>query len=651
MRWVMQGAVSLLAGAMVFGCAAEEPEAEPLIEDIGQPEEEVEAEASLEFCEGPTTYSYDPANTDFLGAFPDDFYTVKNEKTPTGLRVSFTDDNTGWTADIPQNFRANVFELNDLDGWGTTAGIFLRFSGELGELPTGEASLSSDAVRLIRIEDDGTGTDLAYESQIVDDGTTAVLIPMVPLEPKRRHGVVFTTDATAADGECISPSPTLKDLLTDETKDPALDRLVPGFQALLDATELRADEVSAAVVFTTQSVLDGDLAVMEDVAGTTYEWLEPPTCTEKAEFLQCEGQFVGADYRDNAGVFVDGTPQTSLTYPVSVWLPKTGQGPFPTLIFGHGIGGDRSQGGYFAELTAQLGIAIVGIDAVAHAAHPAGSGGGGQFDVMKFFAIDILSFSIDGLVLRENWRQSAWDKLQLVTLLQDAPDVTGDGEPDIDLDRITYMGVSLGGIMGSEFLALTDRVGAGVFDVCGARLSQILSDSADFGSLVGIAAPGATEGDLVRFFQIAQSLIERGDPANYAPYLFGQRLEGAGERAPNILMQIAIGDTTIPNSTSRYLAQSMGLPQLAPIFDPVPLVQVDEELPVRGNVSPEVTAGLFQFDRVTLQPGAAPSASGHGNTPGSAESITQTIHFLQTRNADGIGEINDPYTVLGTPDL
>ncbi len=609
----------------------------------------------LKFCDGATRFLYDPVDGDELGAFPDDFYAKASDVTPTGLRVDFTDNNTAWVEDVPANFRQNVYQLNDLDGFGTTAGVFFRFNNPVGDWPSGyPKSLDVDAVRFVQIDEQGVATDVAFEVQYVDDGTTAVVIPMVPLRPKTRHGVVVTTAMKAMDKDCISPGPVMQSLLEGTATDPKLAPLIPRYVELLAATGLRADEVSVATVFTTQSVTDQALLVVDDIASRSWGWVgEGPKCEVKPDFRECTGHFEGADYRDGDGVFVDGTPQKTLKYPVSVWLPSEGEGPFPTVVFGHGIGGDRFQGALFAaELASQFGFALVAIDATAHGDHPAGSGGGGQLDVMQFFGINILTQQLDGLVLRDNWRQASFDKLQLVHVLMDAPDVTGDGAADIDLDRMTYLGVSLGGIMGGEFMALTDRIGAGVLDVCGGRLTSIITDSQQFGGLVTLAAAGASEGQVFRFFQLAQTLVERGDIANFAPHILSDRLPGTGDRIPQALLQIAIGDETIPNSASWYLTRAMHLPQLAPVVAPVDIVEQVTELPVAGNIADgAATAGMFQFDRVSYGPTGSPSASQHGSVPGSAQALLQSVHFLQTWFNDGVSEILDPYAELNTPPL
>ena len=97
-------------------------------------------------------------------------------------------------------------------------------------------------------------------------------------------------------------------------------------------------------------------------------------------------------------------------------------------------------------------MATVAIDAVSHGEHPAGGAKSTIDAVAKFFAVDFATQGFKSLILRDNWRQSTYDKLQLVRLLTDAAntkrnDIDGDGKDDLLTDRahFAYFGVSLGG--------------------------------------------------------------------------------------------------------------------------------------------------------------------------------------------------------------
>lgn len=624
-----------------------------------------------EFCEGDVRYRYDPVGGAELTTFPDDFYTVIDGSTPTALRVRLDEHNAPWLPDLPGGYDAVFADLNTLDGWGTSAGIMLRFSAPPGELPSGEsASVSSDALMLLDLGQT-PAKRVPFEVRTTDEGTSAILWPMVPLRPGQPHAVVLTRRHVTPSGSCVSPSPALRLLLagpdydrvrgldvSSEACPPAwggLDcdaglyrRLRARYTQALAAARVKADEVSAAVVFTTQSVTDESLLVAEDIRSRTFAWKGPPECTDHALYRVCNAAFVSGDYR-REGVIASTTPVATWELPVRLWLPRDTPGPWPVMVFGHGLSGDRGQAAELAQYAAPEGIATVAIDAMVHGGHPTAKGDG-LAAVMNFFGIDAKRAGLAALVLRDNWRQSTYDKLQLLRLLKSAPDFDGDGTVDLDVSRLAYYGVSLGGIMGSELLALTDDIGLAILSVPGGRVGSIISDSTMFGLVIeGMRPPGTADGDVDRFFPVLQTLIDRGDASSWAPYVLDRRLV-SGSTPPHLLFKMVVGDEVVPNVCNVSLARAMGVPQATPPIFPVGVVP-EAALPLSGNLPGGRTAALFQYDRVTRKAGEPPRLATHDNVSRSLESIHQTMHFLRTWLDGKTPEIVDPYAELETPPL
>lgn len=602
----------------------------------------------LAFCEGATTFAYDPLGNDVLVGFPDDAWTVAGESA-TGLRVSL--EHMAWLDSLPDLLRAPADDLAALDGWGTSAGVVLHFSAPVSAVPSGEAaSLASDAVMLVALDGE-VAERVPFEAQALDDGTTIVLWPMRPLAPKARYGVVVTTALTAADGGCVSPSPTLRGLLAGAPEDARLASLAPRYAELLAKTGLRADEVSAALVYTTQSVGDASRAAAADIATRTYAWSVAPTCTTTSAWRFCKGAFTAWDYRHEGFL---GDPITPVSYeiPVWIWLPpkSAGGGPYPTIIYGHGIGSRAAEGEFVAQSAAPLGFATVAISTLRHGDHPTARQGVANADVLDLFGLDLGSFSLKGLVFRENLRQAALDKLQLVALLRDAPDVTGDGAADLDGDRLAYYGISLGGIMGSDFLALGTHVGAAVLAVAGGRLVQVITEGSSFAPVKDLLTGILDDPEGVeRLAPIIQTLIDGGDPVSYAPHVLADRFAGA---PPHVLQQMVIGDETVPNVTNRSLARALGVTLVPPVFQEVGLIDVAASAPVRGNRDGgAVTAALFQYDRQSYTPGGTPQVATHAGIFGGIESEEQTFGFFSSYFAGEVPLVTDPYADLGTPPL
>lgn len=623
----------------------QEQEEVPAGEDAGPPPVSTPPPAPLEWCESGTAFVWGPGTTAMPAAFPDDLYTVDDPGTPTGVRVSLSPDNAPWLATVPGNYDAVYLAMNALDGFGTSAAVFLRFDGPVQDVEGVTAGL-----RLLDLGDD-VAVDVPYEPVRLEDGHTLALWPVFPLRPATPHGVLVTTDLRAADGDCIAPDPALRALLEGEPETEAVARLAPRFEKLLAMAEVKRDAVSAALVFTTQTVHDESARVAADIAGRTYRWATRPTCQTAGAMRRCEGTFKAHDYRKN-GV-VGGAAVREYEMPVSLWLPATARGPLPTVVIGHGLGGDRSLGGYLFSAASGEPVAMLGIDAVGHGQHPAGAPSNQVLLLSQFFAVDIGRKSVDAPRMRDNFRQSTYDKLQLVQLIRQNPDFDGDGQKDFDVERIGYVGVSLGGIMGTELLALTDAVKAAVLGMPGGRLSQIMRDSESFGPLIAaLLPPGATDGDKERLFAAVQTVLERGDPVNYAPRVLEDRLPVAPGQGPHVLIVEAIDDEIVPNSTTETLARAYQLPLLRPFEREISYLPV-ADAPVKGNFAGgAVTAGLFQYDEVR-QSGPRGTTrtidATHESVMAGRETLYQFLEFHRSWVRDGTPTIMDPYEALGAP--
>jgi hypothetical protein len=317
------------------------------------------------------------------------------------------------------------------------------------------------------------------------------------------------------------------------------------------------------------------------------------------------------------------------------------------LVFGHGLGGDRFQAERLAQFAAPRGIATVAIDALQHGNHPTVSEPTDDTitTVFRFFAIDRAEQSVDALRLRDHWRQSAYDKLQLTSLLRTGLDLDGDDAVDLDPTRLGYLGVSLGGIMGPELLALTDAYGVAVLVVPGGRVSAIISDSDTFGPLILLLRPrGVTEGDIARFFPIFQTVIDRGDAASYAPRILEDRLAGSGT-PPSVLLGIVLDDDTVPNSSNYALARGFGeqMTIIPPILRPEPGLPMGPMPPVMLNAAGgTVTAGVLQFD--VIREGTTVEQATHSNVGDSEVGVEAWFEFIDQHWNGGGAVIVDPYT-------
>jgi dienelactone hydrolase len=419
----------------------------------------------------------------------------------------------------------------------------------------------------------------------------------------------------------------------------------------------------ALTVFPTQTITDDSVAIAAHIAEQSYALAGPITCTpsEAEEWRECTGAFVASDYRGVDGVVRrapgDGVvPSRTYSVPFVVWLP-THDGslapPYETIVFGHGLGGTRFQARQLARFAAPRGIATVAIDAVQHGEHPTvpeGASTDTLATVLRFFGVDLAGDDLlDALLLRDHWRQSTYDKLQLARLLEDGLDVdTSVPGVDIDAERLAYLGVSLGGIMGPELAALTDRFGAVLLVVPGGRVSSIVSESEQFGPLIPLLGAGRPAGDVFRFFPVLQTILDRGDAASYGPHVLADRLTGSSV-PPSVLVGVVLDDDTVPNVSNYTLVRALGTPVVPPVRRPFEGMVVADSAPFSGNLAGgAATAGALQLDWVGDGEGGARIAT-HSNVGASDVGAEAWLQFLVSHWDDGLAVIVDPYETLGFP--
>ena len=325
------------------------------------------------------------------------------------------------------------------------------------------------------------------------------------------------------------------------------------------------------------------------------------------------GKFTGKHWQ-NAGVFIPQVPtrqgvpsQGTEDIFFNLFIPS---GPRPTngwpvAIFGHGFT-DSKQGAPFAvaSVLAHSGIASIAINVVGHGFGPnstltinqgptattfpeGGRGfdqnGDGQISSSEgsstFFA------SPQGTIgSRDALQQTVADLMQLVRAIQGGIDANGDGLQDLDPNRIYYTGQSFGGIYGTIFLGIEPDIRAGVPNVPGGPIIDIVRLSPSFQLLLtqalSVRIPILLNAGAPLFFNdnsplrnlppvtnnvpgaIAIQTVEdtsrwlgqAGDPVAWAPFIRKNPLPG--DQPKPVIIQFARGDETVPNPTATALIRS-----------------------------------------------------------------------------------------------
>jgi hypothetical protein len=475
----------------------------------------------------------------------------------------------------------------DLDGLGNFGTTLLRPS-----VPVDAASLKGVAARLVRSGDGAWSVlerDVAVEHSrdaLEGTGKTApegypeflVVRPSLPLPEDAEGMLVILRGLKTSEGELLgrgfdfeaepdaAPRVELaaaalgvapEEVLLALPLRPA--RALPTMRGLVDwtrngaapsfsipARELRADKYFV-----------GRWRAGEDDWSALQPWLTKWTWANPAADVGevVVGTFRSRDVRSDGIFRADWVadpakaPEAELLFILTLPAGPKPAGGWPFVIGAHGLGGrNTAQKGSpqafcleVAQVLASIGHGCLGVDAVEHGAR------GSSFD---FFALDDLRRT------RDNFRQSAFDLMQLVSLSR-VLDVEGDGVPDLSSSAGLFAN-SLGGIMGGSLASVDERIRYAALNVPGGGLANILA-STDIRDRIGLLLVSKTNltfespeyyGAFPLFRTVGQLFLETADPVNV-----GRAFHGSGRA---LLIQEGVEDHVIPNFTTEALARAMG---------------------------------------------------------------------------------------------
>ena len=436
----------------------------------------------------------------------------------------------------------------------------------------------------------------AYRKALLDAIELSGLDPAVVVTAS-----VFSTQSATAVLEKI------RDRIKAMTPAPATFLLGPGGSRTVFPLLSRNNSLTT-IVFRRQTLVSGNLSA---TAVPTIALLAQPGVGSLAF-----GKFRSPDWQTPGKVIpaigtLTGVPAVQSTNDIyfNLVLPAgtPPSGGWPVAIFGHGFGDNKNNSPFVVAATmASHGIATIAINVVGHGFGPAGtltvtsnnssvtfSAGGRGIDQDGSGTIDSTegssAVSPNGIVSsRDGLRQTVADLMQLVRVIQVGMDVDGDGVADVNPDRIYYFGQSFGGIYGTKFIAIEPAIRAGVPNVPGGAIVEIVRLSPVFRPLLGIAlaarvpalcnagplaaplwcfqesiplrddpaitspAPGAAP--IQELIDNTEWVSQAGNPVAYAPHLRKIPLDGVPTRP--FIIQNAKGDQTVPNPTASAIVRA-----------------------------------------------------------------------------------------------
>jgi hypothetical protein len=521
-------------------------------------------------------------------------------------------------------------------GYAAASTLYFRVDGAVDEdtLPkTPEESVAAEAgVFVVELDGPHAGRRLPIELSVYDNGTsflpsgTVAVNLLLGIVPRGRIALVVTSTVQRKDGRPLGPDTDLKTLLScgDLGDVDAVIDCAP-YQQLQKDLGLAVDDLASVQIVTPQASTAG-LERAATVARAYVPVLGPALTRRPARnadpYFVFDGTITLARYQagsppyetyDGAsGGFVlddNGVPllQTEETIPFVLTIPRGRPMPaagWPVVVNGHGTGGDLESGlGFGAGAEAfhisRAGAAMFAISEPLHRTRAGYRAGSENVLTFNFF---------NPLAGRDNWRQSALEKVQLVSAVGRLSFVDDDGvEQRFDADHIGYFGHSQGGIVGALFLAVEDRIEGAFLSGAGAGFAQSLVEKTDpppaIADVLRLVLQAPAEEPIDRFHPvpaILQTFVDAADPLNYGP-LWRHR---SGRRTPHLIATSGLQDTFTPPRNHEGLAGSFELPVADPVEQPLPvlaLLGIDGvgSRWVEGNVRTDdgapLTAALVQF--------------------------------------------------------
>jgi pimeloyl-ACP methyl ester carboxylesterase len=442
------------------------------------------------------------------------------------------------------------------------------------------------------------------------------IVPLKPLAPRTRYAFIVTngvrSTANVAAGADLVFGAVRDTYLAGGTSvpgQPALDPLFLVIPPLLEAARAIGIQPSNVVVawsMLTQSTSDV-LDVVDATTAARPALLQATGLTTAQLGLNLPG--IASIYAGYLDVAYYGDPANPLT---SFWLNSQLTGPpnvqnptpfvrvpnrripllatlpnaqsmqtkpasgWPVVIFQHGITLNRTVMFAMADSFAAAGFAVVAIDLPLHGitdtANPFYQAPNERhFNLDNVGAVGV--FAPDGQIdngwqilnvanplnARDHIRQAVADTIALKRTLPGL-DFPNAANPDLDGNRIHFVGSSLGSIISGVFLGVDSEIRTATLQSPAGPWTSILTDpqAIDFGAPIrrALAAQGLPQGTIGfdNFVRDLQTVIDPVDPVNFAV--------DAAATHPIHVIEI-LGDTAVPNGPTDYIAQLWGLPSVS----------------------------------------------------------------------------------------
>lgn len=578
--------------------------------------------------------------------FPNNVFTVVDETTPSGRRLAIS------SAGLPRpnsGLMASPDAFNERDGFSVGGTLLAHLPGATttgfaDPLHIGDSLLPSSPTVLL---DATTGELVAHFAELdvhaEDEDRALMMQPAASLAYEHRY-IVGVRGVVDAGGAPVPASPAFAALRDGTPSEEAgveeRRELYGDIFARLAEVGVARDELQLAWDFTVSSRehTNGRALHMRDVAlelagdaGPTYEILSIDEDWSVDIYRRIQGEIEVPLFLDDPGpggvatIGADDLPQQNGTtrYPFTILVPYSAQGdPAPSVAFGHGLFGNRSQvqSTDFQAFANQANVVFVALDWIGMSDEDPTLVGsiiaGGEVGRLRTIP-DRLQQSLVNFLMASRMMKSS---------IVDDPALDYMGESMVDPDTAYYYGGSQGGIMGSSFMALTTDVERGVLGVPGQPYNLLLDRSVDFDPFFALAQASYVDAlDKQLLIGLMQTIWDRAEPSGFSAHVSRDPLPGT--TAHDVLMLVAIGDHQVSTLGAHVMARSIGAVNVMPTNRTI--WGIEEVMsPVMGSAMIEHDFGLppEPLGNEPMRDGDDP----HGALSGVPVAAQMVEHFLRT---------------------
>ncbi|HIN85759.1 MAG TPA: hypothetical protein EYN06_04690 [Myxococcales bacterium] len=552
---------------------------------------------------------------DCLFPYPSNFFLTANAAMPSGSVVSVPDNA------LPQKDVGGGIDLNHyfpIDGFSHLPTISAVFSesidGSIFEDLDGDLakSVSDDSPTLLIHAETGARVMHLTELDPVPKyaNKRALMIrPMTRLENQTRYIVVMRYLKNSS-GHFITPPEGFRRIRDGQAGgDPILEPIAKRFKtelfAPLKANGVERDTLQLAWDFTTGSMEN----ISSDMVSVRTQLLAAlkvtPPKVEITEVLNDVDESIGRKIvgtmqvplfldKEEAGAWVNRDESGAVvqngmaTVPFTIIVPKSllsGEiaAPGRLVQFGHGFFGKRSEieGDFVRKFANQIGAVVMAVE------------WWGMDNTDRGLVAEALYHHPETLMqFSERLYQGMANQIALTVAAKetmvDLDELKVDGKLVYDPEHVYFYGISQGHILGGTLAALSPHFERITLSVGGAGLSFIMMRSYNF--ILFLQVMNASVTDLLeqnKLIGLTQQVADRFDSVTFAPWVLNSPFDDTPADR-QVLLQIGLGDSQVPNMASHIHARSLGIPLLVP---------APREVVGLENVeSPHAGSALVEFD-------------------------------------------------------